>query len=68
VIRRSGNSKPEFSNAARTRSRDSCTAVSGRPTIVNAGRPEWMSASAVTGTASTPTSENVSVLASTRPA
>ena len=39
VIRRSGNSKPELSSAARTRSRDSCTAASGRPTIVNAGRP-----------------------------
>ena len=39
VIRCCGNSKPEFWIAARTRSRASRTALSPRPTIVNAGRP-----------------------------
>ena len=38
VIRVCGNSKPEFRIAARTRSRDSRTAVSPSPTIVNAGQ------------------------------
>src|SRR5439155_9593904 len=65
VIRLSGNSKPELTSAARTRSRDSCTAASGRPTIVKDGRPGWMSASTVTGSASTPTSANVTTRAST---
>ncbi len=39
VIRCCGNSKPELTIAARTRSRDSRTAASGRPTIENAGSP-----------------------------
>ena len=39
VIRLSGNTKPEFVIAARTRSRASRTALSASPTIVNAGRP-----------------------------
>jgi len=64
VIRRSGNSNPELSSAARTRSRDSWTAVSGSPTIVNAGRPEWMSASTVTRTPSMPSRVKVVALAS----
>ena len=38
VIRFSGNSKPEFSRAERTRSRDSRTEASGSPTIANAGQ------------------------------
>ena len=37
VMRRAGMSKPQFCSAARTRSRDSFTSVSGRPTIVNEG-------------------------------
>ena len=40
-MRVSGNSKPEFLIAARTRSRDSRTAVSGRPTTENDGRPSF---------------------------
>lgn len=32
VIRREGHFSPELATAARTRSRDSCSAVSGRPT------------------------------------
>ena len=39
VIRRRGNTKPEFTSAARTRSRASRTALSASPTTVNAGRP-----------------------------
>ena len=39
VIRFCGNSKPELTIAARTRSRDSRTAASGRPTTANDGRP-----------------------------
>ena len=39
VMRRAGNSKPEFRIAARTRSRASRTARSASPTIVKAGRP-----------------------------
>ena len=34
VMRRAGISKPQFCSAARTRSRDSFTSVSGRPTMV----------------------------------
>ncbi len=54
-MRVSGNSKPEFLIAARTRSRDSRTAVSGRPTTENDGRPSWpTSTSTLTSKASTP--------------
>ena len=37
VMRRAGMSKPQFCSAARTRSRDSLTSVSGKPTIVKEG-------------------------------
>jgi hypothetical protein len=37
VMRRMGKAKPLFRTAARTRSRASCTAVSGNPTTFNAG-------------------------------
>ena len=40
--------------AARTRSRDSFTAASGRPTTSNPGRPEERSVSTSTGKASMP--------------
>lgn len=36
---------PQLVTAARTRSRDSCSAASGRPTRWTPGRPEVMSAS-----------------------
>ena len=39
VYRRDGNSYPQFFMAARTLSRASFTAASGRPTISNAGSP-----------------------------
>ena len=39
TIRRSGKSKPQLASAARTRSRASRTAASGRPTTEKAGRP-----------------------------
>ena len=39
VMRPPGNTKPEFTSAARTRSRASRTALSASPTTVNAGRP-----------------------------
>ena len=45
VIRRMGNSKPLFLNAALTRSRASWTAGSGSPTMLNFGRPGEMSTS-----------------------
>ena len=56
VMRCSGNSKPEFRIAARTRSRLSRTLASGRPTSTSAGRPNVTSTSTSTGMASTPNS------------
>ena len=54
VIRRSGNSKPQLTSAARTRSRASRTAASGRPTIEKAGSPRWTSTSTRTGAGGDP--------------
>ena len=49
VILLGGNPRPSEASAARTRSRDSATALSGSPTTVNAGNPEaivtWVSTS-----------------------
>jgi DNA invertase Pin-like site-specific DNA recombinase len=45
VIRRGGHRWPELSTAARTRSRPSDSAVSGRPTICNPGKPRPICAS-----------------------
>src|SRR6266567_4527980 len=56
VMRRAGNSKREFTIAARTRSRLSCTSVSGRPAMVNEGRPFPRCTSTVTSGASRPES------------
>jgi hypothetical protein len=48
-MRRGGSARPSAAKAARTRSRDSATALSGRPTTLNAGSPEaivtWVSTS-----------------------
>jgi hypothetical protein len=66
VIRLSGNSKPEFTIAARTLSRASRTALSASPTTVKAGRPERMSASTQTRRLSTPSSAKVTTRASIR--
>jgi hypothetical protein len=40
VLRLGGNDNPMAPNAARTRSRLSATALSGRPTTVTAGTPD----------------------------
>ena len=48
VIRRMGNSQPEFLMAARTRSLASWTAVSGRPTMEKDGSPGEISTSTET--------------------
>ncbi len=64
-MRISGNSRPEFWTAARTRSRDSLTARSGRPTSVNAGSPRRTSTSTVTWWLRTPSRAKVETLAST---
>jgi hypothetical protein len=49
VMRRGGRPRPKEVSAARTRSRDSATALSGSPTTVKAGKPEaivtWVSTS-----------------------
>src|SRR5918995_3199146 len=55
-MRPSGNTKPEFVIAARTRSRASRTALSASPTTVNAGSPRRISASTHTRRASIPSS------------
>src|SRR5499427_7147591 len=56
VMRRAGNSKRELTSAARTLSRLSFTSVSGRPTIVNEGRPLARCTSTVTSGALSPAS------------
>mgnify|MGYP000140457307 CR=1 FL=1 len=48
VMRETGNFTPQFFTAARTRSRDSLTAVSPRPTMSNAGKPPDKKHSTVT--------------------
>ena len=67
VSRWSGNSSSELSSAARTRSRASRTAASGRPTIENAGSPRRRSTSTVTSRLSMPSRANVATFASTPP-
>src|SRR5690606_4875556 len=56
TMRLGGSGRPSCFNAARTRSRDSCTAAPGRPTSVKEGRPLVTKASTRTSMASTPTS------------
>ena len=63
MIRCCGYLKPELTSAERTRSRDSLTAASGSPTIVNDGRPAPMSTSTCTGSAVTPIRANVRAMA-----
>ena len=55
-MRRAGQVSPEFTTAARTRSRDSASAASGSPTSDTPGRPWPMSASISTTSPSTPRS------------
>ncbi len=54
VMRLTGKSNPQFFSAARTLSRDSFTAASGRPTTSKAGRPPERSVSTSTGNAFMP--------------
>ncbi len=54
ITRPSGHFSPEFATAARTRSRDSCNVVSGRPTRWTDGSPCPISASISTSCPSTP--------------
>ena len=56
MIRLTGKAKPQFLMAARTRSRASFTAASGRPTTVKAGSPPDRSPSAETSYPVTPCS------------
>ena len=64
MIRWPGNSSAELSSAARTRSRDSRMARSGRPTSVKVGNPRLTSTSTVTSWLRTPSSANVAIAAS----
>jgi len=65
TIRCNGNSKPQLTRAARTRSRASRTAASGRPTIAKPGSPRWTSTSTDTGRAEMPSRVKVLAVAST---
>ena len=65
VMRSIGNSNPELRIALRTRSRLSRTLASGRPTMLNAGRPNDTSTSTCTGQASIPNTAAVRTHAST---
>nr|WP_235514258.1 hypothetical protein [Deinococcus sp. Leaf326] len=64
-MRAAGKGRPALRMAARTRSRASLTAWSGRPTMENAGRPGDTSTSTSTGTASTPIKATLRARAST---
>ncbi len=64
MIRRAGNSYPEFRIAACTRSRASRTDASASPTIANPGSPGLMSTSTVTRRVCNPSIVNVLVRAS----
>ena len=65
VIRCCGKPSSELSSAARTRSRDSRTARSGRPTRVNVGSPRRTSTSTVTSWLRMPSRAKVLTAAST---
>lgn len=62
-MRRDGNWYEEFTIAARTRSRLSCTAASGRPTTLKAGAAGTTSASTTTGWPWRPFRASVSIRA-----
>ena len=61
-----GNSKPQFLTAARTRSRDSFTEASGRPTTSKCGRPPLRSHWHSTGCPWMPTIPQEWILATMR--
>src|SRR5579875_3184255 len=64
VMRLNGKRQPEFLIAERTRSLDSLTAVSGRPTIVKAARPLEISISTSTSAPSRPITAQLCTFAS----
>jgi hypothetical protein len=59
VIRRAGSASPEAMSAARTRSRDSATALSGRPTTLNTTLPWEICTWTSTARASMPSNASV---------
>jgi hypothetical protein len=59
VMRRDGSASPDEVSAARTRSRASDTALSPRPTTLNAGRPDATCTCTVTLRASIPSNATV---------
>ena len=63
MIRLVGKVQPEFRIADRTRSLASCTAISGRPTMVKEGSPGDMSTSTSTRAPSNPTMAQLFTLA-----
>ena len=58
-MRLAGRARPEATSAERTRSRDSATALSPRPTIVKATAPPAICTWTSTGRASTPSNATV---------
>ena len=62
-MRRGGSPRPSAASAARTRSRNSATALSGSPTTVKAGSPEAIVTWASTSITSTPWNATVRTLA-----
>ena len=58
-MRLAGRARPEAISAERTRSRDSATALSPRPTMVKATVPEAICTWTSTGRASTPSKATV---------
>src|SRR5208283_5272672 len=59
VIRLAGSARPEATSAARTRSRDSATALSARPTTLKTTAPLEICTCTSTGLASTPSKATV---------
>ncbi len=58
-MRRAGSARPEATSAARTRSFASDTALSGRPTMLKAGRPGATCTCTSTARASMPSKATV---------
>jgi hypothetical protein len=66
VIRLGGRARPMAPSELRTRSRDSPTALSGRPTMVNAGSPELICTWTSTSLTSMPLNATVRIRATPR--
>ena len=67
VMRLGGSARPIAASAARTRSRLSATALSGRPTMMKAGSPEESCTCTSTARASSPRYATVATVAAIRP-